>query len=443
MRNLILFISIFFLIDKCNAITLINAFDDAYKSDAQLQSARFALDAAKKEEDIGLSYLLPTLSVGGKVIKSTGVTDLDQNTITGNKNYSSNNDYSSRSSTITLRQPIFDLERIALYNQGEIKSLIGEEQYLAEEQNFFSRLVENYFNVLKIQHEITLSEAQQKSIEGLVKQTKGLFNAGEGTITDIDEAQARLDLILSQQIELSAQLQNSQRELANQIGQWPDSLMSSSEKIPDNSLIKADENYNYWRDMAYRKSPIIAIRTAAVSLAKYNLNQQKAGHTPKVAIAGQLSRTNIDQINSTQDRTDKTIALTVDIPIYAGGGVNAYSQKSLALLNKSQIDLDTARQQVTLDVERYYLGVSSGWQKCKALLSAIRSNQKAVLSAEKGLQAGTRSTIDVLDAQERVFSAKRDLLNTKLTMLLSVVKLKVSIGEMNKNELQKIENLLQ
>lgn len=443
MRNLIFFISIFFIIDKCNAITLINAFDAAYKSDAQLQSARFALDAAKKEEDIGLSYLLPTLSVGGKVVKSTGVTDLDQNTITGNKNYSSNNDYSSRSSTLTLRQPIFDLERIALYNQGEIKSLIGEEQYLAEEQNFFSRLVENYFNVLKIQHEITLSEAQQKSIEGLVKQTKGLFNAGEGTITDIDEAQARLDLILSQQIELSAQLQNSQRELANQIGQWPDSLMSSSEKIPDNSLINSNENYNYWRDMAYRKSPIIAIRTAAVSLAKYNLNQQKAGHTPKVAIAGQLSRSNIDQTNSIQDRTDKTIALTVDIPIYAGGGVNAYSQKSLALLNKSQIDLDTARQQVTLDVERYYLGVSSGWQKCKALLSAIHSNQKAVLSAEKGLQAGTRSTIDVLDAQERVFSAKRDLLNTKLTMLLSVVKLKVSIGEMNKIELQKIENLLQ
>lgn len=443
MRHLILFFSILSFINECNAISLIDAYDSAYKSDAQLQSARLALEAAKKEEDIGLSYLLPTLSAGGKLIKSTGVTDLDQNTITGNKNYSSNNDYTSKSGTLTLRQPIFDLERLALYNQGEIKSLIGEEQYLAEEQNFFNRLIENYFNVLKIQNEITLSDVQKKSIEGLVNQTKSLFNAGEGTVTDIDEAQARLDLISSEQVELASQLQNSQRQLANQIGQWPDTLTSLSEAIPNSSLINIGESFEYWRDLAYRKSPIIAARTANVSLAKYNLNQQQAGHTPKIAVAGQLSKSSIDQISSTQDRTDKTIALTIDIPLYAGGGVNAYSQKSLALLNKSQLDLDLARQQIALDVERYYLGISSGQKKCKALISAIHSNQKAVLSAEKGLQAGTRSTIEVLDAQERVFSAKRDLLNSKLSMLLNIVKLKVSIGEMNKNELKKIEKLLE
>ncbi len=443
MKNYFIFIIFSLITINCHAISLMNALDAAYKSDPKLQSSRFALDAARKEEDIGLSYLLPTLSAGGKLIKSTGVTDLDQNTITGNKNYSSNNDYTSRSTTLTLRQPIFDLERLALYNQGEIKKLIGEEQYLADEQEFYSRLVENYFNVLKIQHELTLIDAQKKSIEGLVKQTKSLFNAGEGTITDVDEAQARLDLILSQKIDLLAQLQNNQRDLSNQLGQWPDDLIFSSEKIPNLSLFHSGETYNYWREQAYKKSPILAVRTAAVSLAKFNLDQQKSGHMPKVAIAGQLSRSSVDQISSDQDRTDKTIALTVDIPLYAGGGVNAYSQKSLAILNKSQIDLDIARQQIALDIERYYLGVSSGWQKCKALLSAIHSNEKAVLSAEKGFQAGTRSTIDILDAQERVFSAKRDLLNTKLIMLLSLVKLKVAIGEMNKAQLQQIEYLLQ
>lgn len=442
MRNFGICILAYFICLPCNSITLGDAMNAAYSKDTQLQSARFALDAALKESDIGLSYLLPTLSAGGKMIKSTGVTDLDQNTVTGTSNYSSSNDYLSKSTTLTLRQPIFDMERLALFNQGELKTLIGQEQYQAEEQNFYSRLIENYFNVLKLQNEIFLVDAQQRTLESLVKQTSRLYQAGEGTVTDIDEAQARLDLIISQRIDLSAQLQNSRRELSNQIGEWPDDMSRVTDRIPPDSIFQSHEDSSFWQNIAYKKSPVLAARTAAVSLAKATLQQQKAGHYPKLAIAGQLSQLNVDQANSNQERNDKTIALTIDIPLYAGGGVSAYSQKALSLLKKTQFDLDSAKQQLSLDVERNYLGVTSGINKCKALYSALKSNNKALISAERGFDAGTRPVIDILNAQERSFSTKRDFINTKLSILLDLVKLKVAVGEMNAEQVKQIELLL-
>jgi protease secretion system outer membrane protein len=75
------------------------------------------------------------------------------------------------------------------------------------------------------------------------------------------------------------------------------------------------------------------------------------------------------------------------------------------------------------------------------MLTAVRSNQRALRSAEKGYQAGVRSTVDILDAQQRLFAAKRDLLNTKLVMLQSYVHLHTRTGQMTLAVLQEVQGL--
>lgn len=427
---------------QSSALTLVDAYHLAYSSDQEFQSARFALEAARKEYDIGLSYLLPTLSAGGKIIKATGTTDLDTNSVSGYNSYSTDTDYLSKSATLTLKQPVFDLERLAIYDQGKAKALMGEQQFIADQQSLYGRLTQNYFDILRLQQESSLLTAQEQSIQELVKRASHLYENGEGTITDIDEAQARLDLIAAQKVDVESQLQNSMRKLNQQIGVWPTELLKNSEELSPLSILKDKNDFIFWRDRASKQSPVLAIKSAAVGLATSNQQQKQAGHTPKVSVAGQLSRSHVNQTDKEQDRFDKTIALMVDIPLYAGGGVSAYNQKDLALLTKSKIDLDDARLKINLEVEKNYLAISNGFLKCKALASAIRSNQKALLSAKKGVLAGERSTIDILNAEDRVFSAKRDFLNTKLKMLQSYVSLKTIVGDMDLTELKLIEKLL-
>jgi protease secretion system outer membrane protein len=427
----------------CYSVTLTEAMDAAMSADTRILSAKEARDASNEEEVIGFASLLPSVNLGARATKSSSDSESTRPNFFGNSSTQNENiDSSGNSASLTIRQPLFDMQRWAYYQQGKARTQIGQEQFNAEQLELYSRVVEAYFNVLKLRHEITLAEAQKQAIETLAKQTRRLFDAGESTITDIEEAQARLDSVVAQLIELNAIATVNLRSLSNLIGQSPESLLITSATIPPVPLLSPEQDAQYWLSQAEKFSPLIATRVGAVELAKADLKRQKSGYYPTISIAGQLTKSSQDEGKSSQDSLNKTVALMLEVPLYEGGSTNANTRKSTALLTKSQIELDGARQKIAEDVERNYLGVSSGWAKCNALISAVRSNEKALSSAEKGFQAGTRSTMDILDAQQRVFSARRDLLNTKLIMLLSFVKLKVTAGQMDRDELQNVERLL-
>ena len=99
------------------------------------------------------------------------------------------------------------------------------------------------------------------------------------------------------------------------------------------------------------------------------------------------------------------------------------------------------RQQLAEDIGADCLGVAAGFIMSKAMQRAVESNQRALTSTEKGFQGGVRSTVDILDAQQRVFQARRDLLNTKLEMLQSYVSLHTHTGQMNRGVLEQVQSL--
>lgn len=427
---------------NCSAETLTDVFQQAKQHDQQIISAQYALNASENEQDIGLSGLLPTLSASGKALRSSGVTDLDQNTMTGSSNYTSANDYTSRTATLNLRQPLIDFEKYALYTQGVARTEYGRLQYNAAQQDLYTRISQNYFTLLRLNNELSLIEEQKTKISKLLEQTTKMYKEGEGTITDIDEAQAKLELIDAQYIDVQGQILNAQHQLSNQTGLDISETMYVSEAIPDKPIFNESQNYDYWLKFALRSSPAISVSESAVNISKAMLSQQRAGHMPKIYLAGQLSKTSSESNTANQDRNDKTIALMIDIPLYAGGGVSAYSDKFLNLYNKSQADLDFARQKVAVDTEKFYLGSNNGWRKCQALKSAVKSAEKALVSVDQGYRAGTRSVSDILNAQQNLFTAKRDLLNSKLTMLLSVILMKTTVGNMSEKDLSEIEGII-
>jgi protease secretion system outer membrane protein len=144
---------------------------------------------------------------------------------------------------------------------------------------------------------------------------------------------------------------------------------------------------------------------------------------------------------NTQNQSSYYVGLALDLPIYSGGGVTASINKSQYALSGAMAQYDSGAQQISEDIERDYLGVVSGYDKCKALQTAVKSNQRALDSAEKGYQAGVRSTVDILNAQQVLFAAKRDFLNSKLFMLQSYVSLHVQTGQMHRGVLEKVQEL--
>lgn len=417
-------------------LSLTAAYDASRVNDPTLQSASHAYEASRHEEDIGRGGLYPQVSLSSRY-GSGGRTDGGDDT-----GYVNSNDYQANNVTLAAQQPLYDKARWAAYQEGKARGALGVGQFDVASQSLFDRVAKSYFDVARAENEIKLIGQQKSAIAGLVTQSKKLYQAGQGAITDIDEAQARLDLVEAQEAEAQARRIAALRALAGRTRMPVDDIQAMREEVDVSGPIAPEQDLPYWTAVARDASPELAARLAAVKVAEAQADTQRAGHYPTLSLTTQLTRRETRQYQELDPRQDSYyIGVQLDIPLYRGGAVRASVAKAEAQLAGAQSDYDVQRQQLAEDIETDYLGVVAGFTKSKAMQRAVESNQRALTSTEKGFQGGVRSTVDILDAQQRLFQARRDLLNTKLDMLQSYVSLHTHTGQMNRAVLEKVQSL--
>ncbi|TPG77184.1 TolC family outer membrane protein [Pseudomonas mandelii] len=417
-------------------LSLTAAYDASRVNDPTVQSAAHAFDASKQEEAIGRGGLYPQVSLTSRYGYG-GRTDGGDD-----RNYVNSNDYQANNVTLAAQQPLYDKGRWAAYQEGKARGQLGNQLFDVSGQTLYDRVAKGYFDVARAENEIKLIAQQKTAINGLVTQSKKLYQGGQGAITDIDEAQARLDLVDAQQAEAQARRVAALRALSGRASVPIDDIQPMREELAAGSPIPPEQDLPYWTAIAREASPELAARLAAVKVAEAQADSQRAGHYPTLSLTTQLTRRETRQYQELDPRQDTYyVGVQLDIPLYRGGAVRASVAKAEAQLAGAQSDYDVQRQQLAEDIEADYLGVVAGFTKSKAMQRAVESNQRALTSTEKGFQGGVRSTVDILDAQQRVFQARRDLLNTKLDMLQSYVSLHTHTGQMNRGVLKQVQSL--
>ncbi|MHC8407458.1 TolC family outer membrane protein [Pseudomonas sp. TMB3-21] len=419
-----------------NGLSLTAAYDASRLNDPTVQSAAHAFDASTHEEAIGRGGLYPQVSLSSRYGYG-GRTDGGDDT-----SYVNSNDYQANNITLAAQQPLYDKARWAAYQEGKARGRLGTQMFDVATQALFDRVAKGYFDVARAENEIKLIAQQKAAISGLVTQSKKLYEGGQGAVTDIDEAQARLDLVDAQEAEAQARRVAALRALSGRSNVPIDDIQPMREEVAAGNPIPPERDLPYWTAIAREASPELAARLATVKVAEAQADSQRAGHYPTLSLTTQLSRRETRQYQDLDPRQDSYyVGVQLDIPLYRGGAVRASVAKAEAQLAGAQSDYDVQRQQLAEDIEADYLGVVAGFTKSKAMQRAVESNQRALISTEKGFQGGVRSTVDILDAQQRVFQARRDLLNTKLDMLQSYVSLHTHTGQMNRAVLDQVEDL--
>ncbi|QJC79571.1 TolC family outer membrane protein [Pseudomonas umsongensis] len=418
------------------ALSLTAAYDASRVNDPTVQSAAHAFEASTHEEAIGRGGLYPQVSLTSRYGYG-GRTDGGDDS-----SYVNSNDYQSNNVTLAAQQPLYDKGRWAAYQEGKARGQLGTQLFDVAGQTLYDRVAKGYFDVARAENEIKLIAQQKAAINGLVTQSKKLYQGGQGAITDVDEAQARLDLVEAQEAEAQARRVAALRALSGRASVAIDDIQAMDEELPAGTPIPPERDLSYWTDIAREANPELAARLAAVKVAEAQADSQRAGHYPTLSLTSQLSRRENRQYQEQDPRQDAYyVGVQLDIPLYNGGAVRASVAKAEAQVAGAQSDYDVQRQQLAEDIEADYLGVVAGFAKSKAMQRAVESNQRALISTQKGFQGGVRSTVDILDAQQRVFQARRDLLNTKLDMLQSYVSLHTHTGQMNRAVLEQVQNL--
>jgi outer membrane protein/protease secretion system outer membrane protein len=340
-----------------------------------------------------------------------------------------NDKYLSDNKTVQLRQPLVNMQRWLQFQQA--KSVVEEVEANLDRdlQNLVVRVAGAYFEALMADEQLDLVLAQKKTYTALVDAAKKGLAAGSGTRTDIDDAQSRLDMAAAQELEARQNQDLARRQLQLLVNQPVDQIAKLNVASLQLSA-PMPANLDDWTRKAEQASPEIRAMQARLDAARREVSKAQAGHLPTLDAVAQWSNSgseNITRVNSRYE--NKTIGLQLNIPLYSGGYVNSTIRQAVAEQTRAEESLEALRRDLGVRVHKEYRGVSEGVLRVRALEQAARSAEQMMKSTQMSLTAGSRTQLDVLNAQQQFTLALRDLAQARLVYLLSKVRLASLVGD--------------
>ncbi len=342
---------------------------------------------------------------------------------------------------IEARQPLYRKQNLVEMEQAITQVSQADKQLYLTQQALILRTTHAYFDVLLAQDKVNLLKAQKASILSQLEQAKANFDSGRATITDVNEAQARYDLIMAQEIATVNEHQIAQRAVQAITGDIPQKLATVREDIKTNAL---EQNMDKWLEVAAVNDLNIQIHQDAVRLSEQEMERANAGHLPTLDAVASYSDNyaNGGYYGFGSDLKNGTVGVQLQIPLYQGGATSSRVRQALSNKQKAQDELEIARRQMKQDTQDAYLNLNTSIAQVKAYEQALRSSQSQVDSTKVGYDVGVRTSVDVLNAQQQLFGAKRDLLQARYNYLLNIIRLKTASGVVSESDLADINQQL-
>lgn len=413
---------------SCTAwgMDLQQAYDAAVENDATIRAARAGAAASRERLPQAQAQLKPNVSLNAgrnyNDLTSEGRNMLGQPT-------RSEMNYYSGSQSLSVRQPLYRPYLTAQLRQAQAQVEDADATLERDEQGLVVRVGEAFFEALLAHDQLTLVLAQKDTYATQLDAAGKGFAAGSGTRTDVDEAKARLDMTIAQELEARQNLEFTRHRVTVLTGQseTPLAKLDVGRFMP---VAPVPDSVDAWIARAEESSPELQSLRAQLEAARQEIEKARAGHKPTLDAVAQWSRTNSDSVTSVNSRYDnKTIGLQLSVPLYAGGYISSTVRQAVATQERVQEMMEATRRDLGVRVHREFRGMTEGVLRIKALQQAVYSADQAVVSNRKSFQAGSRTTLDVLNAEQQKTVAQRDLAQARYLYLVSRLRLQSLAGD--------------
>lgn len=423
------------------AIDLIASWRLALENNPSWLAARAQADADRQELPLARSQLLPNLSGAVSRYKN----DLEsRNKNAFGQTITSDSKYFSHNKTLSLRQALFRPQAYYGYRQAEAIVEAADARLEQSAQDLAIRVSGAYFEVLLAKEQLDLVTAQVAATEGLFNSATRAFDKGVGTRTDIDEARSRLDLALAQKLVAEQALLAARHQFAALLKRPTGDLQLARLDAERLALQAAPASeLDAWIERAEAANPELQSLAASVAAAESDLSKQRAGHLPTLDLVAQKTDAQSDNPTSSSSGYDNTmIGLQLNIPLYSGGYTSAASERARASLERYRQDHEAKRLDIGVRVRHEFQAVSEGEAKIRAYAQAEKSARQLIHSTEKGIQAGMRTQIDLLNAEQQLMLARRDLAQSRYEFIMAWLRLNALAGKVDENLLLSVNAYL-
>ncbi len=452
--SLALFLSSFSL----QADSLRDIYELALENDAQLKAEEAVYLARKEAEVLGRSALLPQISGSYSyqdterdsesieaVLPDGGAPIVTEST--------ANSDTETEGYQLSLSQAIFDLPAWFSFQSGKQSSQEAEATFAANQQNLIVRVVDAYLGVLRAQDNLAASQAQERAFERQLEQTQQRFEVGLIAITDVYEAQAARDLAQVTRIVDENNVAVALERLSVLTGQSHSNLDVLREDFGITPPDPVDRSE--WVDFALENNFSLQAARFREEAARQTAKANKSEHLPRVTGSASYSDFDTDGdldldptnnfVSPTIDQTSEETSwgVTLSVPIFTGGAVSANRRRTAQEFNASREERINLTRNTVTNTRSLHMTVMSDVSRVAARKQSIVSSRSALDATEAGYEVGTRNVVDVLNAQNTLFSAQRDYANSRYDYVLSMMRLKETAGLLSPEDIIALDSYME
>ena len=411
---------------------LLSLYRDAATQDPAVASAQASLLAAR--ERVAQAEAANGFAAGVNAGANANYFDAHAR---GFPSASTDRGYLTASVSVYVNKPLIRPAIIVAIEQARASLTLFEVSLAAAQMDVATRLSQAYFDVLLAQDNLTLVQAQKAAVGEQLAQARRNFEVGTATIVDTNEAQARYDQVIAQEIAANNEVERTRYALRNVVGRYETNL----KRLRTNAQVPAPNpsNMDAWVSRAETEAFGVRIAQQTLAIAEYDIRRAQTGKDwtlDATASAAHSQSTGSAATGTGTWSNSGVIGVTFNWPFDVSGGVNARIRETLALVDKNRNDIEAARRLASLAVRQSYLGVTSGVASVAAQQQALKSAETLLASTKLGLEVGVRTNLDVLNAQQQVTQVQRDLALARYNTLLNDLRLKAATGVLGEDDLR-------
>ena len=411
---------------------LLELYKLAKAKDPALVRADARLEAGMADKEIAWSAVIPRVSANGSVRQLwTKVLEYTPQAITGQ--------YTGYSYGIGAGIPLFNMQSYYQITAATAGINSAETGAQAARQDLIVRLLGSYVSYLKAKADEKLYRDELVRVGKVLEQSEAFLKAGTGDIIAVYEAKARLDSAAADLIKTEGQLRLAQQNLASLSGVEVDAVRD----IPVTaSAGPQPAEMEWWLDTMRQRNPSLQQAREDLRQSEENRKGAVAGHYPVISGNGGYTADKGSTFLPKVETDQWYVGASINIPIYSGGETNARTRRALAGESERRAMLDDAQEQGVRRLKEAFLNLQYNVSLVDAYRRKHESSGLQLSAIQTGREIGTRTAIDLLNAEQTFAISRRDLAAGLYDNLQRRLELKAAAGILGESDLAELNNML-
>lgn len=425
------------------ALDLVGSYQKALQADPAMLAADQALLAGREKAVQGRALLRPQVAL------TASVSGVDQHSSTSLPPpiadlLKPDSSGSVHQAAVQLVQPLYDAKASAEKKQLQQQAELAQVSHHQASEDLLQRVAEAYFGVLLAQEHLRVTRAEKNAVAMQRDRAQARFDVGRGKITDVQEAQSRFDSVLAR--EVSAQSALAQREAQYQelTGEPAAGLAALRPGFAPSP--PQPDDLQAWQQKGLEHNTRVLAKRSELAIADAEIAKYRLSGRPTLDLVASVTHKgqngSLSPLVSPDSSRSAVIGVQLNVPLYAGGALDSKARESSAKKSQAEQELSAARRDARLQVQDAFLAVKTGVARIGALEQSVVSARTALEATMLGRDVGTRTELDVLDAQQRLFNAQLDLAQARNDYLLGRIRLASATGELQESDLRALNAYL-